>query len=55
MRCVWTAGVCGQPGYGASELVTSPAGAPAGATGLCYDGTYYTGVNKRVPAGAIRV
>jgi hypothetical protein len=25
----------------------TPAGAPAGATGLCNDGTYYTGANKR--------
>jgi hypothetical protein len=28
-------------------LSQAPAGAPAGATGLCNDGTYYTGANKR--------
>jgi len=29
------------------SLSQAPAGAPAGATGLCNDGTYYTGANKR--------
>ena len=29
------------------SLAQVPAGAPAGATGLCNDGTYYTGANKR--------
>jgi len=29
------------------SLAQVPAGAPAGATALCNDGTYYTGANKR--------
>jgi hypothetical protein len=28
-------------------LAQAPAGAPAGTTGLCNDGTYYSGANKR--------
>jgi hypothetical protein len=28
-------------------IAQAPAGAPAGATGLCNDGTYYTGANKQ--------
>ena len=30
-----------------SSLAQAPAGTPAGATGLCNDGTYYTGASKR--------
>lgn len=33
---------CAQAG-----MAQAPAGAPSGATGLCNDGTYYTGANKK--------
>lgn len=38
LACVFISAIC---------MAQAPAGAPAGATGLCNDGTYYTGATKR--------
>jgi Protein of unknown function (DUF3761) len=38
LACILTSAIC---------IAQAPAGAPAGATGLCNDGTYYTEATKR--------